>query len=702
MSDTKIYNTFLYIAGIQVPFISASVSSQYGSLASLNLELNYSPYITHIHEYSKIQLWEQLNDNGKIYEPTLEFDGVVIGIVRNKNVLGNVSVRLTCLTDGFIWNQRKQYDFYIDQIAQADVRLTDTIQNIRADGQIDNFVANLLTNNKFDIGCAVASILTADIKVEAGENKPNSDVPSMSQVAFTYTYNGKKFYKEITSPKDKTKIKYSNPDYYKRFLDKYKLGAKLYGISTSTNVKDFFQQDRFLKLVSNTTNDLVGENTFWSIALNVMQYGFYSIYDIPNPTYIDGSSLTLSEIKDEDCIQLASFVKDEDKIPYPDETSAILGKGKTSRKFSGLAEYILKPISVFGLPLKCNVIWPNQVIAESLFYDLANAPTRILMQKTVLPGDTGEAALLTTVKVAGPYIENCNDFFKSYTPPVTNSNNDPSDKIRRGEIYSDYEKEYGMRYTQMHLSYAFESTLLEDEIKDTKDDKAGAKKAAKKINNFLNYEFAQRFFASRNYSIQVTPDVDVVPGLPVVVLHENQEHIICFCTGKTKSWDNRGNKSVGLNVGYPRYYYEDIDKLGNIVDPTTQDEISLNELKTLFGSEPLVTNPNGSAILNLNSDELRKTIKKLYDNYIQEKITDTSLYKRKVCTYKQYLSLYGTTVKNELLMDQTYLSDKYESSPEANKLSSHVFYVNNEKQQNLSNQEIIKKHLEWISEAKKI
>jgi hypothetical protein len=700
MSDTRIYKTFLYLAGIQVPFISASVSSQYGSLSNLNLELNYSPYITHIHEYSKIQLWEQIIDNGTPYEPTLEFDGIVVGIVRNKNVLGNVSVRLTCLTDGFIWNQRKQYDFYIDQLTQADVRLTDTIQNIRADGAIDNFISNILTNNKFDVGCAVASILTADVKSEIGEKKGKSEIPEMTQVAFTYTYNGKKFYKEITPEKTKGAGKYFNPKYYKRFLDTYKLGAKLYGVSTSTNVKDFFQQDRFMKLLEGNTSDLLGENTFWSIALNIMQYGFYSIYDIPNPTYISGTALTLSEIEDKDCINLGDFVKDQDKVPYPDETSAIKGKNKTARKFSGLAEYILKPISVFGLPLKCNVIWPNQVISESLFYDLANTPTRILMQKTPLPGDDGHDILLTTAKLAGPRIENCKDFFESFTPPIVNSSEESTDKIRRGEIYSDYEKEYGMRYTQLHLSYAFESTLLEDELKDTKDDNAGAKRAAKKINNFLNYEFAQRFFASRNYSIQVTPDVDVVPGLPVVVLHENQEHVICFCTGKTKSWDNRGNKSVGLNVGYPRYYYEDIDKLGNIIDPTTQDEISLNELKTLFGSEPLVTTDNGSAILNINSKLLKETIDNLYKNYNAGKI-EMDKYKRKVCTFKEFMSLHGQQINS---MVDSYLVDEdhFGSSANANALSSHVFFVKGIKEPIQSNKSIIDKHLAWISEAQKI
>lgn len=684
----------MYLAGIQVPFISAAVSSQYGSLANLNLELNYSPYITHIHEYTKIEIWEQIIDNGKLYEPTLEFDGVIVGIVRNKNVIGNVSVRLTCLTDGFIWNQRKQYDFYIDQLTQADVRLTDTIQNIRADGQIDNFIGNLLTSNKFDVGCAVASILTSNVKSEVGEKNGKQDAP-ITEISFSYTYNGKKFFKELVTPKNEANVNAINPDYYKRFLDTYRLGAKLYGISTSANVKDFFQQDRFLKLIENNTNDLVGENTFWSIAVNIMQYGFYSIYDIPNPTYIDGNNKRLlSEIPDTEAKSL-SFVKDE-KTSYPDDVSSI----KNTKNYGGLAEYVLKPISIFGLPLKCNIIWPEQVITESLFYDLANTPTRILMQKTVIPGDDLQNVLLTTAKVAGPYIENCNDFFKSFTPPVTNTEEKPSSRIRPGGVYSDYEKEYGMRYTQMHISYAFESSLLEEELHDSKDDGTKANTTAKKINNFLNYEFAQRFFSSRNYSLEVTPDVDIVPGLPVIVLHENQEHVICFCTGKTKMWDNRGNKSVSINVGYPRYYYEDIDKLGNIVDPTTIEELAANELSTLFGSEPLMMDGK-KPMLKVNSAALKEKIDTLYNDYKNQEI-DYSKYKRNTCTYEQYMKLYNKSISNKLAMPESYLLEEFKSTPNADALSSHIFYVNGIKVIDTSNHGIIKSHLKWISEAQRI
>ena len=100
------YRFFLYIAGIQVPFISLSIGSQFGSLASARIAVPYSPFITMVHEQTKVQIFSQRSYSGELFEPELEFDGIIIGIVRSKNFMGQVSVSLSCLTDGYVWNRR--------------------------------------------------------------------------------------------------------------------------------------------------------------------------------------------------------------------------------------------------------------------------------------------------------------------------------------------------------------------------------------------------------------------------------------------------------------------------------------------------------------------------------------------------------------------------------------------------------------------
>lgn len=702
MVEEAIYKTYLYIAGIRVPLVSCSVASQFGQISSFNIELNYSPYINHIHEYTKIQLWEQKIADGKVYPEELQFDGVVIGVVRNKNVIGNVSARLTCLSDGVIWNQRKQYDFYLNDIADVDIRLTGDVRNMRADGAITNYFGSTVSSNLFDIGCSVASVLTSTPNITlSGESENN--VNETSVVSYDYIYNGKKYYKQVLETKEKTAN--GNPLYYNRFLDNYKLAFKLYGVSTYKSIKDFFQYDRTLKLIGNNVQDLVGENTFWGVAAQIMQYGFYSVYDIPNPTYIKSNKKVAETFNTTNSVNL-SDVKD----PKEDYTSKVSITGPEPIQFNGLAQYILKPISVLGVPLKCNIIFPNQVVSESLFLDYLNIPTRVLYQKNPIPNSDNSNILLTTIKIAGPIIPKTNEnYFASFTPEVLSSSpkinqelsNDIGAFVRTGSIYSEYEKEYGIRYQQLQFSYAFDAALLGKELSEseTEEQKQNVlKNANKKINNFLNYEFAQRFFASRNYNIQVTPDVDIVVGLPVIILNQNQEHIIAFCVGKQKSWDARGNKTVMVSLSYPRYYYEDIDDLGNAIDPTSYDDNALKELEILFGSKRFVDGQT-----RITSALLKTKIDELFNNYIANKGNiDYNNYKRKVCNLSEFIELHTGKSKKYNSMPDEYLENTFESTEQANNLSSHTFYVNGEKQPLMSNKTIIKKHLEWISKGQRI
>jgi len=69
----------------------------------------------------------------------------------------------------------------------------------------------------------------------------------------------------------------------------FHLANKVYGIATSPEVKNFFNADQFVNLLNGYMNDLYGENTYWTIAMKVMEYGFYNVYDIPNPCFIPKS-----------------------------------------------------------------------------------------------------------------------------------------------------------------------------------------------------------------------------------------------------------------------------------------------------------------------------------------------------------------------------------------------------------------------------
>lgn len=707
MSQVKIYKNYCYLAGIKIPVINITISTQYGSIASLQVSLPYSPFIIHIYPFTKIQIFEQITENGINKQPTLEFDGVVTSVTKQLNALGQAGCSLTCYTDGIIWNKRKRYDFYLSEITRADARLTGDETVLRADGAIENFFGDVLQNNQFDIGCAICSILTQraygiidqDPKVP-GRITPLGK-PEVTQ--YTYSYNGKQYKKPAPEGVGVNEL---NPSYYNKYLKEYKLANKVYGITTSQAIKSFFEQDRFIKLITNMNNDLHGENTFWSVALQIMEYGFYNVYDIPNPCYIPANNSK----EDKEFFTLGADLEVEQKESVTTSLARFadrvtLNSGRTK---AGLAEYIFKPISVLGIPFKCNVIWPDQKIAESITYDHFNSPSRVIMQRQSIPGDTGRDIVLTSDVFAGPVFSSKDGkYLSSYLPEQTTFTSD--DIMRAGNIYSEYEKQYGVNYHRLTLSYAFNQALLQDGsvrhvegADNTASDKAHATADKTRINKFLNYEFAQAYFGARQYNIQVTPDVNPVVGMPIVILDRTGQHVVAFCLGITKTWNATGQKTINLNVGYPRYYYEDIGVLGNIVDPTCSDENSLQELKTIIGSDSLLP-------YNSTTGQLKTKIEEIFKLFIQDQSDNKeeikSHYSRSgICTYGDFLDLHGIPTTNNL--DESF--NLFKTTVSEQVLSTNDFTVYDDIENKVtrhyreSNKTILEAHKEWCSRAHRI
>lgn len=689
----------MYLAGVKVPLISCVINSQYASLASAAISLHYSPYIPHIFEFTKVQIYEQVIDNGVKYNPTLEFDGVVVGITKTKNVLGQVTCQLTCLTDGIIWNRVRRYDFYLPQITDVETRGHADSVVIRADGEITNFYGEVLQNNKFDVGCAACSILTSTLNYSSNKHTPDS---------YSYYYNGRKF-KKLNENAEINDNAIFTPSYYRRFLNTYRLSYKTYGVSTSTKVQEFFKADRFLKLLDNEANDLYGENSFWDVGKKIMDYGYYNVYDIPNPCFIPKTAQTSNTNLTLDKDITTSTIGSTKNVVLSASQKKISPLG--NRQYDGLGEYVFKPISVLGILFNCNIIWPDQVISDSVFYDFINTPTRTLVKKHGLPGKQNETqTVLTSTVFAGP-IFNYDDgqYLASY---VQSHGKYESGDLRSEAKLSEYENQYGVKYNYLELSYAFDSALLggESEPDSVQRDQ---------VNNFLNYEFSQRYFGSRKYNVQVTPDVNIVPGLSVTILERHGQHVVAFCVGVSKSWQISGDvssKNVSINVAYPRYYYENIGQLGNVIDPTSQDQSSLEELKLIIGSKTLtdvntssssdVTNVVESLFIEYQDDASlnKEKVKQKYGRATFENQYDTI--PSYVCDLDSYLRYMGMATNYKTGLPGVYPQDLFESTSEENSLSTHKFRVFDNggvlELENISNRDIINLHLEWISKARRI
>jgi len=724
MSIEKTYQCYVYLAGLLVPYIDFTINSQYGQISSLQLNIPYSPYISHIFPFTKVQVFEVLSNSTDSHAiPTLEFDGVVCSISRHKDVLGQVSISLTCYTDGFIWDRRKQYDFYISELSgTAPAVATGNTFNERADGLIMNYFKELIEQNNFDVGLAAASVLTSTISQQIdGEGNATS-------YGATFHYNGHRYIEEPNENKQGSLS--PNPvAFYDKYLTKYALKYKVYGIATSSAMQNYFQTTQFIAMISKNMQDLHGENSFFAISQQILNFGFYQLFDITNPCFIPAEG-------DDPTVNLTTDFNINDKEnnnPLTDneiEENIALLRVNDTRQSSGLAEYIFKPISILGIPLERNVIWPDQVLSETLTYDFGNTPTRVIAHRQPWYATMdASTSLLSTATIAGPIFDmkksGTRQYFESLVPgTVVNA----PGQLRNDKIYSDYEKAYGIKYSRIDLSNAFDETLLGKTFADTEgvggkhaigsnrgsDDPKSIQELGKKFNNFMNYEYSVKYFGSRQYHIQVTPDTNCVIGLPTVIMDMHGQHVVAFVVSLSKYYSIRGQKNISVGIQYPRYYYENVGALGNLIDPTSADPDSMKEMAVLFGSKPLIV-PNGSED---SSTRLQAKIDSIFDQYNKDKSNNKEnikeLYKPKnICTLNNFLNLHSSPEVTSLPTDLQL----FDSSAEENKLSTNHFTIYDGKMSltkytptpkdthnssGLPNKTIIQYHLNWREHDQRI
>ena len=621
---------YLFIAGISLPIIDFVIGTGYNQLANVNFSLDYSPYLMGLHKNTKFQLWSQESDSE---DPKLEFDGIIVQKSKSRNVLGNVSIRLGCYSDGVIWQQRTQINYTIEDAAISSAAIgkdAKVILNL----PIEDYLSTVVRANRFDVGCSVSSILSGNVIHKKGEN--NNFYKSYN----TYYYNGKRFYSIFQG--DTVGGQSSNPPYYEKFLNDYKLKNKIYGITTNSVVKTYFNYEQFFKLIGNDSqSELHGENAYWQIASIVLRYGFHDVFDIPNPVFIDktNSAKNAELVNSDNSIEVTP--QDEDKVIDKSDKVTVI----KDRNFSGLAQYVIKPRSTISLPFKCNIIFPDQIISENLTYNTFNEPTRVRFSRSYIPGEESGNQLTSDIYV-GPHCksENKDNYFACYNskaivPKV--------DAARNQNFYSEYEKYNGLSSVDINLSHAMQEALLhEDKSKLTESD-------IQKITHFINYEFVNKFFKARQYSISVDPSVNVVPGLPLIVLSAEGDHIICYCVGYNKSWSAGGSAQTQVNVAYPRYFYEDISDISAETDPlVASDEdgkinYSIKEMELILGTEAFV-----SKNVYKNHGDFVKAINDLFTEYInssdeqKESIKNKYSRRKNICSFKQFYSLFADDSQN--------------------------------------------------------
>jgi hypothetical protein len=550
-----------FINGLEVPIISASTSAMNGQLATAQITMPYSPFLIKLPKYSKITLFSF--DRSLADEPILEFDGVIQVIQWRKDKMGgNTALFIMAQTDGLIWSARKKFNFLLDNafgLSQLmSVAQDYESRNATAQSPIFDIVTNIIKSNveygaNGDGGKAATLFLTHILSL-----KPNSS-----------NFDGKVIYRDCGASVstdgnalDPNGAVNKNPEYYanyvKKFYEKYNTLNKVCRIPIDPEILELFKFQLSFSIIMNTMSSLEGEINFWNFATYICDQFLFEVIDIPDACYV--------KLSKEDMSYINSGAKGE--------PAAIL------------SEFIIKPKAPFGpIPL-CNVIFPDQIIDKSFIRNFPNETTRVHSAQLMFRPGSQASAGLSSKYYQGPRFDKPtdNDYFASFDVGKTSMTADPNSFLKR----SPYEAEFGVSSKTIQLN---ELVTRQFAVKNRE----------KEIQNTVNHEFLITYTDKVAFSLQVTSDVEVVPGMSILALDENGEHILAYCYGREKVWDQFGQYIINLKIAYPRPYNLNTKSISDIGNPFNKT------YKTSAKSFDLLSKYLGISLIDLEDDIINKT-----------------------------------------------------------------------------------------------
>ena len=607
-----------FINGIEVPIIAASTTTQGGGLASAQITMPYSPFLSKLPKHTKITLFslDQAKPNS---EPLLEFDGTIQGVSwRQDKVQGNTGLFIMAQTDGLIWAEREKFNFNLDSGFSVD-RLMQTTQqfeshDIIGKAAICDPLSYIMKSNQNDAGEVTAVFLTHtfDLKAKLGTIYYHDCGFYFSKTSGTARGNA------IANSTDIDSAYYSR--HIKKFYEDYQTVRKLCRIPIPLAWKQAFQLNYQWNLLTRQIQPMEGRVNFWNYITYICDMFGFEVYDIPDACVTTVSKSNMTRIN---------------------------GVSDLEEPESILAEYLIKPKSPFGPIPYANVIFPDQVLDKSFYKNYQNEATRAVTVVATFPGISTEATVgLVYSGYSGPYIpDSPNGYFGSFNLKKPGFNVSLSNKVFLE--MSPYEQEFGVVAKQIALPEILARLFTTKPAKDAEgnvlSDKAIQKQLTENANtlvNMVNFQYFTAYTEKVSFTLQVTPDVDVVPGMSILVLDENDDHVIAYCYGREKIWDKNGQQVINLKINYPRHYSLQTDFANNYLntmDPKYYKDTYLQDLailKQYIGSDSIdQTVPIQTKIIEIMKEwnDIKQNTGLLKNN---------SKYQRLRTTYKQFLEFY--------------------------------------------------------------
>ena len=172
--------------------------------------------------------------------------------------------------------------------------------------------------------------------------------------------------------------------------------------------------------------------------------------------------------------------------------------------------------------------------------------------------------------------------------------------------------------------------------------------------------------------MQVKPDVDIIPGMTILILDENDDHMLAYCYGREKIWDKNGEYVVNLKFRFPRHYTLQpgfANNYMNTFDPKYYADTYTQDLQILWKYIGCTTIDQNISIQNNIITTMKSWNESWNKNTPAMKAAQGSIYKRSRTTYSQFLNFYGvagtkydptrtTNIMPEKLVDSWDLSSE--------------------------------------------
>lgn len=540
MSTGRPLNAKLFLEGIEVPFIGATITHTVNQAAIAYIDLIPHASINNIKPRTKVHLLvRDFNNPSDGFPFVLAYEGEVFGFSFGKTPSSR-SFAISCIDDSSYWDNVLTYFFNAQQ------SLSKGAQDLASYGRDAQDIVKQGGIGNTPVTHAVSSYFLQIVKKALAGKRDDGSKPDFLDGLVAV-------YKSISDINE----------FYRLAEDRLRIVDRI-KIRSTGELTRLLKETEALEWFSGIIGRTSGFQTLRMVLQDLMSILFHDFVSVPFPAAVLSSSVKkplTSGKKPSNTIGEFVFKPNLYMMPapacnifYPDEYSSF---NYTRNFFQEPTRLIYKPeMPVFGQT--------GQPVSLAHIYEPDSFNFFMTRGKGTPPSDTvGDGALQTSSK------DNFGKFGDADTDPISSKTN--NGKKREQQFLTNEEKLKGIlmaQETMVPATTQFRQALSE----------AGRKDFSQLVAKYL---FFKKRFQSRELQITSHLKMSVVPGFPVLILDDSDagQTVLSYCSSVTHRIYATQGGYTNVTLSYARTVDEQDQTSGKAGEPLIPPWFS----KDLFG-----------------------------------------------------------------------------------------------------------------------